>query len=489
LTRGAQGVPKVRGVTLAFLPPSRSRTRPLRAVARPAFAARLALVSALSSVLCSAACSQNGKAHGAGGTAQRTAGSAGNEALTAKLVTPPPSHAAYTYAADVENTSADCPVPSLPAAAQLPKIEKLPDPFKRLDGTRISKRSEWRCRRQELLKQAEKYIYGQKPPKPALVTGSVTSEKVAVDVEHEGKRIHFEADMVLPAQGKGPFPAIINLGGKARGTTLGESFLLEQGVAVIYYNHYDLGKEGKPEASRGLPNPGLFYDLYGSTHSAGLLMAWAWGASRLLDVLQTSGGSVIDATRVGVTGCSRNGKGAFTVSVFDERIALTIPQETSTAGVPALRIMDALTGTERTNHNYFGLNWLSNDFEPFVQNASQLPIDTHELVALIAPRGLLILDNPHIQQFGAPAAHTAVLGGAEVYKALGALSNLTYISDIENERHCAPGKPEYREALVQGISKFLKHQGEALGTIKASPKATGDLSQWRDWQTALLEKD
>jgi hypothetical protein len=98
-------------------------------------------------------------------------------------------------------------------------------------------------------------------------------------------------------------------------------------------------------------------------------MAWSWGASRLLDVLQESGQSVIDPDRVGVTGCSRNDKGAFTVGVFDERIALTIPQETSTGGLPAYRIVDVLPGAERTNYNFFGLNWLSNDFQPFVERA------------------------------------------------------------------------------------------------------------------------
>jgi len=146
------------------------------------------------------------------------------------------------------------------------------------------------------------------------VTGSVTSSEVSVDVEQDGKRIHFSSEVVLPAQARGPVPALINLGVRrgGEGMRLGESFILEQGVAIIYYNHNELGKEGKPEASRGLPNPGLFYDIYGGHHSAGLLMAWAWGASRLLDVLQASGGNVIDATRVGVTGCSRNGKGAFT---------------------------------------------------------------------------------------------------------------------------------------------------------------------------------
>jgi hypothetical protein len=253
--------------------------------------------------------------------------------------------------ASVEDAGMDCAVAALPDAAQLPKLEKLPDPFTALDGTRLTKQSQWRCRRQEIRKQAEKYIYGQKPPKPDQVSGSVTREKIVVDVEHQGKSIHYGAEVVLPATGQGPFPAIINLGvrGAFGGTRLGESFILEQGVALIYYNHYDLGKEGKPEASPGLPNPGLFYDIYGSTHSAGLLMAWAWGASRILDVLQASGGAIIDPTRVGVTGCSRNGKGAFTVGAFDERIALTIPQETSTAGLPSYRIVDTLDGAERTN--------------------------------------------------------------------------------------------------------------------------------------------
>jgi hypothetical protein len=393
-------------------------------------------------------------------------------------------------AASVENTGADCVVPALPEAGRLPKLEKLPDPFQKLDGTRLTKSSEWRCRRQEILEQAEKYIYGQKPPKPDQVTGSVSSREVSVDVEQNGKKIHFSAEVVLP-HGKGPFPAIINLGARSGlgGIRLGESFILEQGVAVIFYNHNELGKEGKPEASRGLPNPGLFYDLYGGDHSAGLLMAWAWGASRLLDVLQASGGNVIDASRIGVTGCSRNGKGAFTVGAFDERIALTIAQETSTAGLPAFRIVDVSNGAERTNHNFYGLNWLGNDFRPFVENATQLPIDSHELVAMLAPRGLLVLDNPHIPQFAALASHTAVLAGAEVYKALGAAENISYISDVVNEKHCAVGKPEYDQPLIQNIAKFLKRERGETGLIKASPKTTGNLSQWRDWQTPALQND
>lgn len=310
-----------------------------------------------------------------------------------------------------------------------------------------------------------------------------------MQVEDEGITIDFSADIVLPSTGQGPFPAIINVGAKGGfgGISLGESRILEQGVAVIYYNHYELGVEGTPEQSRGQPNPGLFYDIYGGRHSAGLLMSWAWGASRIIDVLQESGGDIIDFERLGVTGCSRNGKGAFTIGVFDERIALTIPQETSTGGVPAYRIVDVLN-TERTDHNFYGLNWLSNDFEPFVLNADKLPIDTPSLVAMIAPRGLLVLENPHERQMSAPAGHTAVAAGAEVYKALGVEENISYHSDVPNTGHCAY-KSEYTDLLVRNIAKFLKHESEDTGDIEVGAGGAGNLSEWIDWDTPTLLND
>ena len=60
-------------------------------------------------------------------------------------------------------------------------------------------------------------------------------------------------------------------------------------------------------------------------------MAWAWGVSRIIDVIEQSDGSILKADAMGVTGCSRFGKGAFVVGVFDQRIALTMPIESGTA--------------------------------------------------------------------------------------------------------------------------------------------------------------
>lgn len=398
--------------------------------------------------------------------------------------------AVYDYATSVENASADCEVPELAEPDSLPTITKLPNPFIKLDGTTMTKKSEWRCRRQEIYEQAVKYVYGDRPT-PDLVSGTVAKDKITVHVEAMGKSIDFSADVVLPTTGQAPYPAIINVGEKGGfgGIALGESRITDQGVAVIYYNHYDLGQEGTAEQSRGKPNPGKFYDIYGGDYSAGLLMAWSWGASRLIDVIQQSDGAIIDIKSLGVTGCSRNGKGAFAIGVFDERIALTIPQETSTAGVPVYRMVDILN-TERTDHNYYGLNWFSDNFEPFVyedgtSKVVKLPIDTHELVAMVAPRGLLVLDNPHQTQMSAPAGNLAATAGAEVYKALGFGDRISYHSDVSDTAHCSY-KNEYTDLLARNISRFLKHEDAKTGDFIVGQGGDGKIADWKDWETPTL---
>ncbi|MEI9942492.1 MAG: cellulose-binding protein [Pseudomonadota bacterium] len=422
-----------------------------------------------------------GGSQAAGGTSA-SAGSGGSLA-TAGATT----GGAGTGTQLVENQSADCEVGTLPEPSALPQIPKLPDPFMKLDGKRVATKAEWRCRRQEIRKQAEKYILGAKPT-PDVVTGTVSNTSISVHVEAKGKSIDFTAKVVLPSKGQAPFPAMISVGNSLN---LGESRMLDQGVAVIYYDNYALGKEGTAEMSRGKPNPGKYYDIYGGDDPAGLLIAWAWGASRMLDVIQKSGSAIIDINGIGVSGCSRLGKGAFTIGVFDDRIALTIPQEPSTGGDPALRIMDKISGAERTDYNYNGLNWLSNNFAPFVfannvSNAVKLPIDTHALIGMIAPRGLLILENPHQTQMGAPAGHTAAIAGLEVYKALGVEKNISYHSSVADTAHCSY-KPEYTDLINKNIAAFLKHTGDAPGQFLVGSGGSLTRSDWIDWQAPTLQ--
>ena len=82
-------------------------------------------------------------------------------------------------AAAVEDEGAGCPV-TLPGS--LSANSRLPDPFRRIDGTRITSRSDWRCRRAEIKELTERYVYGDKPAKPAGVTGTVSSSSITEPV-------------------------------------------------------------------------------------------------------------------------------------------------------------------------------------------------------------------------------------------------------------------------------------------------------------------
>ncbi|MBB5804976.1 hypothetical protein F4560_004744 [Saccharothrix ecbatanensis] len=378
-------------------------------------------------------------------------------------------------AVGVEDEGADCPV-SLPGS--FPSNSQLPDPFTKLNGSRIASKSDWRCRRAEIRELAERHVYGDKPAKPSTVTGTVSSSNITVNVSHNGRSSSFSARVELPG-GTGPFPAVVVLGGFGADTAA----IKAAGAAVINYDPYTVGKEGTPRNNK----QGAFYSVYGATSSTGIMMAWAWGVSRIIDVIETSGGNVLKADAVGVTGCSRFGKGAFAVGVFDQRIALTMPIESGTAGVPIYRGIPG-EGAQSLSSAYGEQPWFGDAFNSYTGNPNGAPIDTHQLVAMVAPRGLFIMDNPHIANLGPRSASVAALGGAEVYKALGAGANITYWSDVSDGSHCA-NRTEWRTPLQQNIQKFLHKTGTATGAMRISSKAAGNLAQWRTWQTPTLTDD
>lgn len=381
----------------------------------------------------------------------------------------------------VENQGADCEVPTIPGATN---NNRLPDPFTKIDGTRITTKAEWRCRRQEILRTAEQHIYGAKPPKPDSVTGTVSNTSVAVNVSHGGQNTNFNVSIQLPTTGSAPYPALISLGGGIFGINGTYSNIVrEEGVAVITYDPYAVGDENNG-ASRNNKR-GAFYTIYGSNSSTGLLVAWSWGVSRIIDVIEESGGDIIDVEGIAVTGCSRFGKGAFTIGAFDQRIALTIPFESGSGGVPIWRGIPG-EGAQSPSSAYGETYWLGDAFSSFQNNVNGLPVDTHEVVAMIAPRGLFVMDNPHIANLGPRSAHVAALAGAEVYEALGAGDNISYHSNVQEGAHCA-WRNEWNDTLRQNLRKHLLKTGNDPGIITARANATGNLADWVDWETPTLE--
>ncbi|MEU8261932.1 cellulose binding domain-containing protein [Micromonospora sp. NPDC048999] len=395
-------------------------------------------------------------------------------AVTIVARTPTAEAASLLAAAGpVEDEGTDC---SVPDPGSLTANAKLPDPFKRLNGTRISAKSDWRCRRAEIKDLAERYVYGRKPRKPATVSGTVSSSSITVNVTDQGKSSSFSAKVELPS-GPGPFPAVVVVGGLGADTAT----IKAAGAAVISYDPLAVGKEGTPRNNK----QGAFYSIYGSSSSTGLLLAWAWGVSRIIDVIEQSGGGILKADATGVTGCSRYGKGAFVTGAFDQRIALTMPIESGSGGVPIFRGIPGESGGQPLSSAYGEQPWLGDAFGSFTGNPATLPVDTHEMVAMVAPRGLFIMENPHIDWLSAKSGSVAALAGAEVYKALGAGDNITYWSDIQDGNHCAI-RPEWRTPLQQSIQKFLLKTGNAAGTFRISSRKAGNLAEWRDWQTPAL---
>jgi hypothetical protein len=412
------------------------------------------------------------------GTPDTSSGSAGAGGSGQVEPDPVDPNGPFLPIGEVENRGADCEVPALPAGNTLPNNPNLPDPFTRLDGTRITRKSDWVCRREEILRQTFQYIYGQKPPKPDSVTGTVSNTQVTVNIAHNNQTVNFSAAITTPA-GQGPFPAVIAFGnGGVR------QLLAGMGVAVINFN----------QGSVGSRNTGIFGNLY-PNNTAGDLAAWAWGVSRIIDVLQASGNTVIDTTRLAVTGCSFLGKAAFAAGALDERIALTIPLESGIGGVPSYKIVPVLqpnptnsgTGPEQPQHA-INNGWLPST--SLVGQFQRLPVDTHEILGLVAPRGLLVLGNTggngqFYLNLDFLAEHATAVAGKEIFTALGVPTHISY--DSRNVTHCQ-NTDMFTAAVQASAGRFLLGNNATTGDfttdwepVRASP------DQFIDWETPTLE--
>lgn len=384
-------------------------------------------------------------------------------------------------AATGEDEGANCTISGLPDSGSLSTISKAPDPFKKLDGTRVSTKAEWRCRREEIKQLAERFAYGVKPPKPETISGTVSSSSITVNVTDHGKSTKFTVTIKLPTGGSAPYPAIIVYGGASFGSPMDSGVINSEGVALINYDQYAVGKE----TGQRTPKTGAFYDVYGNASTTGFLQAWGWGVSRILDVIEQSDGKILRADAIGVTGCSRLGKGAIVAGAFDQRIALTMPVESGTAGVPLWRGV-ASYGGQSLQSAYDEQPWFGDAFGDFTKNPTKAPLDTHELLAMVAPRGLFIMENPGNAHLAAKAGHAAALLGAEAYKSLGAGDNITYWSDVASTAHCSQ-RPEWVAPLKSNIEKFLKKTGNDPGVFKAAASVTAKLADWQDWETPVLK--
>lgn len=385
---------------------------------------------------------------------------------------------------------------------------KLPDALTLKNGDRVTTAEMWWSqRRPEIVEDFEREVYGRVPKNVPAVTWKVleTRETMVGDIPVVEKQLEGVVD-------NSSCPAIevkISM-------TLGAPKNAEKPVPVLMMYGFSFGprpgaaRPGQPAAGGGnaqgaAPPPGRRFGPPGPNRNEvlikagwgyatifpasiqpdngagltrgiiglvnrgqprkpddwGALRAWAWGASRGLDYLETD--PAVDAKRVGVEGVSRYGKAALVAMAFDTRFAMVLVGSSGEGGAKLHRrnfgeAVENLTGSGE-------YHWMAGNFLKYGAKEAKfgemtpgdLPVDSHELIALCAPRLTFISygipekgDAKWLDQQG---SYMAAIAAGPVFRLLGA-KDLGASDDYQTEK-----MPAVNQGLLDGQLAWRQHDG------------------------------
>lgn len=262
-------------------------------------------------------------------------------------------------------------------------------------------------RRAEIKKVLEDEVYGRRPVErpPHLTFSEITPEKPMMDGKAMRRRVRIEyggeygtnsftATAFVPKSERAA-PAFVFVCNRAAAEHLDPErrtksdfwpaeLIVERGYAAIAFSMDEVTPDAPHGNTRGVF--AAFCDLkpqYRARREWGGLSAWAWGASRVLDWIETQ--PDIDATHVAVIGHSRGGKIALVAAAWDERFAMACSNDSGCGGAKMNHI--DLPGSERfVNLCTTRPFWFNDGFVAWVNRDDRAPWDQHWLVAMIAPR-------------------------------------------------------------------------------------------------------
>lgn len=343
---------------------------------------------------------------------------------------------------------------TLPEPATLPAKAEPPDPLVMLSGTRITTREQWETQRKpELRTLIQHYEYGMIPLPPkklefrtlgenaSALGGMATLREVAIRWDD---RAEFALLVVIPKKREKPVPCFVGLNfngnhalvddplvrvpvsaraaAMARGKeieTWAIAQAIERGYAVAAFFNGEVVPDDKtlaPERLRAFLPPGKSAD---DAEAPATIACWAWGFMRAVDYLAQQ--PEIDGKRIAVVGHSRNGKTALLAAAMDERIALAIPSQAGCGGTAPCRVapeLAALKGNQRPTAETIAVintsfpHWFCGNFKAFNDAPEKLPFDQHALLALCAPRPVLV-SNAAEDLWANPAGQFAMLRAAD----------------------------------------------------------------------------
>ena len=163
---------------------------------------------------------------------------------------------------------------------------------------------------------------------------------------------------------------------------------------------------------------------------------------------------------------------------FDERIALTIAQESGGGGAPAWRVSETIGKVETlgaTSHEWFKESM----FEFSGVNVSRLPHDHHELMAMVAPRALLVTGNTDYLWLANPSAYVSARATHEVYKTFGIGDRFGFYIDGAHG-HCQIPAAQ-RPAIEAFVGKFLLGNKAVNTDVTTHPYPDSNHERWYEW--------
>ncbi|UUO08527.1 acetylxylan esterase [Blastopirellula sp. J2-11] len=379
--------------------------------------------------------------------------------------------------------------------AKVPKYE-LPDPLQFADGGSVASPEQWtEQRRPELLKLFEEHVYGKSPAAPDKLKYRVVAEddnaldglairkQIEIVLAEQPQRVTMNMLLYVPKTDR-PAPVFWGLNFRGNQTVTADPEVLitpnwvangtpgvvnnkateasrgvytgrwpirriiECGFAVataycgdIYPDHRDGRSDGIVPA---FYRPG---QVKPDANQWGCIAAWSWGLSRGLDYLEED--PDIDGRRVAVMGHSRLGKAALWAGARDPRFALTISNNSGCGGAALSR--RAFGETVEVINRVIPY-WFCENFKQYNNNEAALPVDQHEVIALIAPRPVYVASASEDLWADPKGEYLAARFADPVYRLLGT-SGLG--GDAASET-----PPPANQSLQQGVIGYHMREGK-----------------------------
>ncbi len=353
----------------------------------------------------------------------------------------------------------------------------------------------WKQRRPEIVEDFDREVFGRVPKNVPGVTWTVTNTVNATVGSHAviGKQlvghvdnaafpaiaVDIQMNLVVPADAKEPVPVMMMFGGRplpgtpvppppagrampnmTGGDPPSTDQLIADGWGYVSINPASIQADngaGLTKGIIGLVNHGQPR----KPEDWGALRAWAWGASRGLDYLETD--KTVDSKRVGIEGVSRYGKAALATMAYDTRFAVVLIGSSGEGGAKLHRrnwgeAVENLTGSGE-------YHWMAGNFLKYgtaessfgSKTPGDLPVDAHELIALCAPRLTFVSygipEKGDAKWLDHQGSYMAAIAAQPVFRLLGA-KDLGKSDDYRTEK-----MPAVNVSILGGQLAWRQHDG------------------------------